>query len=82
MFVSKTVESEILVTAEAFSGHVGSNSEDYEDQHGGYDYGVTNKEGESILDFCAAMSMNVGNKLFQKRTSHQVTFEPGPSKHS
>lgn len=37
MFVSKTVESEILVTAGAFSGHVGSNSEDYEDQHGGYD---------------------------------------------
>lgn len=34
------------------------------DQHGSYDCGVKNEEVERIIDFCAAMSMIVGNTLF------------------
>ena len=33
----------------------------YEDQHGGYGYGVRKKEGEIIHEFFAAMNMTVGN---------------------
>ena len=47
--------------------HVGSNPENYEDKHGGYGYGVGNKEGKRILDFCVAMNMTVGNTLFKKK---------------
>ena len=32
-----------------------------EDQHGGYGYRVSTKEGESIHEFCAAMNMTVEN---------------------
>ena len=38
-----------------------NNPENYNDQHGGYGYGVRKKEGESIHEICAAMNMTVGN---------------------
>ena len=28
---------------------------------GGYNYGVTNKHGEKILNFCAVMTMTLGS---------------------
>ena len=60
--------------------HVGSNAEYNEDQHRGYGYGVRNNEEERILEFCAAMNMKIGNTIFQKRSSHLITYESGPSK--
>ena len=36
--VRKLGEKEILVIAYGFHGHVGSDPENYEDQHGGYGY--------------------------------------------
>ena len=48
----------------------GNNPENYEDKHGGYGYGVKNKEWESTHEFFAAMSLAVGNTLFKKRASH------------
>ena len=78
--VRKSGEKEIVVTAEDFnSHHNGSNSENHEVQHEGYDYGIRNKEGERILEFCASMKMTVRNALFKKRTSYLVTYESGPS---
>ena len=35
---------------------------------------------EKIFEFCAAMSMKVGNTLFKRKASHLVTSESGPSK--
>ena len=49
--VRKSGENKILVVARGCIGHVGSNPEDYEHQHGGYGYGVRNKEGERFLSF-------------------------------
>ena len=37
------------VIAGEFIGHDGRNPENYEDQHGGYDYGVRNKEKDSWI---------------------------------
>ena len=71
---------EIAVIAEDFNWLVGSKPENYEDQHGGEGYGVRNKEGERILEYCAAMNITVGNKLFKKRASQTATYESGPSK--
>lgn len=69
-----------IVIAGDFNGHVEENPEDYQDQQKGYDCGVRSKEGERILKFCAAMNMTVRNTLFQKRASHLVNNESGPSK--
>ena len=40
-----------------------------EDQHERLVFGVRNMNGEIIMKICAAMSMRVGNTLFQKRKS-------------
>ena len=42
-------EMEIAVKAGEIDGHIGSNAEAYEDQHGRYEYGFRIKEGKSIL---------------------------------
>lgn len=45
-------EKEIVVTAEDFNGDIGSNAEDYEDQHGGYGHGMelrTKEKDSKIL---------------------------------
>ena len=36
-----------------------------------------NKEGEKVLEVCAAMNKVVVNSLYKKRESRQVTCEPG-----
>ena len=65
--VRKSGEKEIVVTAEDFNiHHNGSNSENHEVQHEGYDYGIRNKEGEKIHEFCASMKMTVRNALFKR----------------
>ena len=61
---------------ETFNGHVGSNPENYVDQLEGFGYGVRNKDGERILEFCAGMNTIVENTYFKKRASHLVILEP------
>ena len=75
----KLKEKEVVVIAGEFHGHVGSNTENYEDQHGGNGYEVRNKERERVLEICAAMNITVGNTLFKKRASHLVAYEYGSS---
>ena len=48
--VVRKLGKEIVVIAVDFTGHIESNPEDYEEQHGGYGYGVRNK-GEGFLSF-------------------------------
>ena len=48
--VRKLWEKEIVVIEADLNGHVGRNPEDHEDQHGSYGYGISNKEGERILE--------------------------------
>ena len=51
--VWKWGKKEILVIAGDFIGHVEYNLENYEGKHVGYGYGATNKERESIYEFCS-----------------------------
>ena len=76
----KLGEKEIVVIAGDFNGHVGKSINGYDSLHGGYGYGDRNKEGERILEFCAAMDMIVANTFFKKRDSHLVTYESGSAK--
>ena len=47
----KLGQKEIVVIAGDFNDHVGSNPEDYDDQHGGNGYGVRNRKGKGFLSF-------------------------------
>lgn len=49
--VRKIVKTVIVVIAQDFNGHVGSNAEGTEDQRGDYGYGVRDKDGENFMKF-------------------------------
>ncbi|GJV69187.1 retrovirus-related pol polyprotein LINE-1 [Tanacetum coccineum] len=51
--------------------------EGYSGVHGGFGYGVRNKEGRSILDFATAYDLAVVNSYFKKRDHHLITFQSG-----
>lgn len=62
--VRKLGEKEALVIAEGFNGHFASNAKDFEDQHEVYEYGVKNKERESLwrsVEVCGAIKLTVEN---------------------
>lgn len=73
----KLGEKEIVVIVEDVNGHIVSNPEDYEGPHG---YRVKNNEGDTILEFCAAKNVAIGNTFLKKRESPLVSFEFGLSK--
>ncbi|GJY90157.1 retrovirus-related pol polyprotein LINE-1, partial [Tanacetum coccineum] len=59
------------------NGHIGATTEGYSGVHGGFGYGVRNKEGRSILDFATAHDLAVVNACFKKRDHHLITFQSG-----
>ena len=63
-----------LFTAGDFNDHLGSNPENYDEQHGDYGYGVRNKKGERILEFCTAKNMIVGNTVSKKRSPSYMSL--------
>ena len=70
----KLGEKKIIVVLGDFNDHIGHNAADSENQHGGYGYGVRNKEVKRILEFCGAMNMTVGNAILKKRKTHLQLF--------
>ena len=64
--IRKLSEKEMIFLSGNFNGHE-INSEDFEDQHVSYSYGVSSKEGEKILGFFAPTDTTIGNPLFKVR---------------
>ncbi|CAK1595770.1 unnamed protein product [Parnassius mnemosyne] len=60
-----------------FNGHVGRVNDGYERVHGGWGYGVRNREGEVLLQAACAFDLAVVNTWFQKRDQHLVTYKSG-----
>ena len=60
-----------------FNGHVGKDSDGYEDVHGGFGFGRRNEEGERVLDFADSFNLKIGNTWFKKDEEKLVTFESG-----
>ncbi|XP_060213619.1 uncharacterized protein LOC132640850 [Lycium barbarum] len=56
-----------------FNGHIGSTSGGYDDEHGGFGFGVRNG-GVSLLDFAKDFGLVVANSRFPKREQHLITF--------
>ncbi|XP_075079628.1 uncharacterized protein LOC142164814 [Nicotiana tabacum] len=44
-----------------FNGHIGETARDYDDMHGGFDFGVRNEGGTSLLDFARAFDLVLAN---------------------
>ena len=70
-------DEEIVVIGGDLNRHVGKNCDRYDGVHGGYGYGVTNVEGEKILEFADAWEMVVVNTLFKKDKNKLITYRSG-----
>ena len=66
---------ETLVICGDLNGHIGKLANGYEGVHGGYGYGLRNKEGEHILRFAVAHNLVVGNSYFTKKDNHLITYQ-------
>ena len=64
--IRKVGAGETLVIFGDLSGHIGKLANNYEGVHGGYGYGLRNKEGENILELAVAHDLVVGNLYFTK----------------
>ena len=78
--VSKVPSSEVLFPIGDWNEHVGADSCDFTEAHGGKGFGTGNTEGERILEFAVANSLVIGNTCFIKRTSHLITYCSGTHK--
>ena len=66
--------SEVLIPLGDWNGHVGADSNGFEEVHHGKGFGVRNVEVERLLEFALANDLVVGNTCFRKRVSHLVTY--------
>ena len=66
--------SEVLIPLGYWNGHVGADSNRFEEVHHGKGFGVRNVEGERLLEFALANDLVVGYTCFRKRVSHLVTY--------
>ena len=66
--------SEVLIPLGDWNGHVGADSNRFEEVHHGKGFRVWNVEGERLLKFALANNLVVGNTCFRKRVSHLVIY--------
>ncbi|XP_048443818.1 uncharacterized protein LOC103950210 isoform X2 [Pyrus x bretschneideri] len=63
------------------NGHVGKETGNYGDFHGGHGFGERNEDGEAILDFAMAYALFLANTTFFKKSEeHVITYKSGLSK--
>ena len=59
--VARIPASEVLIPLGDWNGHVGADSNGFEEVHHGKGFGVRNVEGERLLEFALANDLSVGN---------------------
>ncbi|VDP55773.1 unnamed protein product [Heligmosomoides polygyrus] len=70
-------EGDYLTIAGDMNVHVGSGRRGVERVHGGKGIGLTNPDGERILDLAIAHDLAVCSSLFAKRETQKVTYASG-----
>lgn len=58
---------EKLIIEGDFNGHIGTSSGDYDGVYDGFDFGVRNRGGTSLLDNAKAFELVIANSCFQKK---------------
>ena len=67
LLIEETEEGELLVVYGDLNGHVGKESEWFEEVHGGHGCGNRNGEGRSILEMAQQREVVVCNARYRKR---------------
>ena len=75
--VRKVGADETFVICDDLNRYIGKLANSYEGVHGGYGYGLRNKEGEHILEFAVAHILFVGNCNLTKNNNHLITYQSG-----
>ena len=75
--VRKAGADETLVICGDLNSHIGKLANGYEGVHGGYGYGLRNKDSEHILEFAPAHNLAVRNLYFTKKDNHLITYQSG-----
>lgn len=75
--VAKVPSSEQFIICGDWNGHIGAESNGFEEVHGGQAIGQRNTEGERVLEFAVANELVVGNSWFKKKPRHLVTYQSG-----
>ena len=73
--VGKLGADETSVIWGDLNGHIGKLANDYEGVHGGYGFGLINKEDEHILKSAVAHNLVVGNSYFTRKDNHLITYQ-------
>ena len=75
-WVTSMPQNEMVMLACDINRHVGSCNVSYDGTHCGYEYGVRNADGCSILEFANADRLNlvICNTLFMKQEYKLVTY--------
>ncbi|XP_075089927.1 uncharacterized protein LOC142171467 [Nicotiana tabacum] len=63
-----------------FNGHIVATSGGYDGVHGGFDFGVRNGGGTSLLDCDKAFYLVIANSYFPNKEEHLVTFQSSLAK--
>ena len=78
--VSKVGENGLITLGGELKGHVGEDSNGYDEIHGGLVGMARNLERERILEMGSALDMIVCNTFFRKRDTRLITYKSGPFK--
>ncbi|KAK3876473.1 hypothetical protein Pcinc_018758 [Petrolisthes cinctipes] len=70
-------ESEVLLVAGDLTGHIGEDRGGFEEVMGTYGFGVRNRQGERILEFCQSKELRVINTMFKKDREKKITYKSG-----
>ena len=67
----------LIVCGDDLNGHVGKESEGFEEVDGGHGYGNRNREGRSILEMAQRRELVVCNTWYRKKEEHIITYSSG-----
>ena len=75
--IAKVPNSEGVIIGGDLNGHIGSDREGYEEIRGLHSFGVSNREGETILEFAKNHNLRILNTYFKKDRNKTVTYVSG-----
>ena len=77
-YISDTPSSSLIITGGDFNAKTGSSHDDHPETMGKFGKGITNTNGENLLEFARSSRMILRNTLFYHKVAHRMTWEsPG-----
>ncbi|CAK1587231.1 unnamed protein product [Parnassius mnemosyne] len=67
------------IIAGDLNGHVGMKAPENSNIHGNFGYGISNSQGQDIIDLATQFDLPIVNTYFQKKDEHLITYKSGGS---